>query len=161
MTADVMFCVLEERAQEPADQLSCIFAEQCLQAGMPLCIHVEDADRAAQLDQLLWTFRDISFVPHCYADDVSDADDEPGPPIAIAWPGHVLPSGRGVLFHLAGLEPERHEGYTRLIEMVPGKPGERRAARARYRRYRDLGCTLDWVPGTADRAWMRRALNLQ
>lgn len=162
MTADVVFCVLEEGVRESAERMSCLCAEQCLQAGIPLCIHVGDAGQAERLDQLLWTFQDTSFVPHGYADDARGSD-APGPSISIAWPGHALPTARGLLFHLAGLEPARHTGYTRLIEVAPRQPTERQAARVRYRRYQELGCALDrvQVPSTTDRSWVRRTLDLQ
>ena len=155
------FCILEAQAPQAAERLACLCAEQCLQAGVPLCIHTADADQAARLDQLLWTFKDTSFIPHGYAGDPQG--DEPGVPVTIAQPGRALPAGGGILFNLAGLEPALHEGYARVIEVVPGAPGERAAARSRYRRYRDLGCALQRVEtaGAVGADWVRKTLGLQ
>lgn len=160
MTAHVTFCVLPEHASPSAERLACLFAEQCQQAEVPLCIHVADADQAAGLDQLLWTFKDTSFIPHGYADRLRD---EPELPVTIAWPGNNQPAGSGVLFNLAGLEPARHEGYARVVEIVPGSAAERGVSRERYRKYRDLGCALERVESTlvGDGAWIREALGLQ
>lgn len=160
MTANVTFCVLPEHASPSVERLACLFAEQCLQAEVPLRIHVADADQAAGLDKLLWTFKDTSFIPHGYADRLQD---EPELPVTIAWPGHDQPAGSGVLFNLAGLEPAQHEGYARVIEIVPGSPAARGASRERYRKYRDLGCALERVESTpaVDGAWIQEALGLQ
>ena len=45
--------------------------------GLMVHIHAESRDEAVKLNDLLWTFRDISFVPHCLADERKDPESAP------------------------------------------------------------------------------------
>ena len=86
------------------------------------------------MDSLLWTFRDISFVPHTLVDD--DAADQA--PITIGWTGSRSGGGQ-VLINLAGEIPDFVSAFDRVVETVAGTSPQRRQARERYRHYRELG----------------------
>ena len=82
---------------------------------------------------MLWTFRDISFLPH----RVVDGDGQHSEPITIGW---QEPAPRGdVLINLAADVPPFAESFTLILEPVPGDPELKQEARARFRRYRDMG----------------------
>ena len=51
---------------EPHGKLSfaCRLAEKAFREGCQVHVHASDADEAAAMDALLWSFRDTSFVPH-------------------------------------------------------------------------------------------------
>ncbi len=160
----VVFCVFAEEGQESMERVSCLFAEECLRAELRLCIHVEDEASVKRLDLALWTFRDISFVPH---QGVATGGPDPDPLITIGYLDQLPDIGHGVLFNLAGLQPQHYPGYARLIELVPSAPQQRRASRARYRRYRELGYALEQVEVpvnatvVAGSPWIGEALGLQ
>ena len=50
---------------EPHGKLSfaCRLAEKAFREGCQVHVHASDADEAAAMDALLWSFRDTSFVP--------------------------------------------------------------------------------------------------
>ena len=159
----MVFCVFAEGVQESMERVSCLFAEECLRADLRLCIHVEDEASVERLDQALWTFRDISFVPHqC----VATGGPDPDPLITIGCPDQLPDVGHGVLFNLAGLQPQHYPGYARLIELVSGAQQQRQVSRARYRRYRGLGYALEQVEVPVDATvvagspWISEALGL-
>ncbi len=96
-----------------------------------------DADEAANLDRLLWTFSPGSFVPH-------QIHAEPADPIAPVLIGHGAPPAafNDVLISLAPEVPEFFTRFGRVAEVVGASEQERARARERFRRYRDRGYTV-------------------
>lgn len=107
-------------------------AEERLE-GREIHIHAGSRDEAMALDDMLWTFRDISFLPH---DLVQGADLRPGP-VTIGWQAQA-PAG-DLLINLAPEVPPFAASFAFVVEPVPGEPELKQQARARFRRYRELG----------------------
>ena len=116
----------------------CQVAETVRKEGCDIYIHAASREAAATIDDMLWTFRDISFLPHASIDAMDSAGDTP---IIIGWEGEQ-PQQRQVLINLSGAVPEHAENYERIIEIVPSEPAERNQARARYRDYRARGLEM-------------------
>jgi DNA polymerase III subunit chi len=58
------FYVLQAGARLDRERLICRLANKAFEQGQPLYIHAAASEEAERLDDLLWTFRDISFLPH-------------------------------------------------------------------------------------------------
>jgi len=111
---------------------ACRLADKAFGQGLRIYVRVRDRQQALQLDELLWTFRQGSFLPHALAER---APDEPivlgeQPP---AEPQHDL------IINLATDPPAHWQNYRRLAEVVVQAPAELEQARARFRLYRDHG----------------------
>lgn len=89
------------------------------------------------MDDLLWTHKDISFLPHSMVDD--PGADTGG--ICIGWNGQA-PRKAEVLINLGNRIPDFVNDYTRVVEMVPAEPAQKTLARERYRQYRESGFEL-------------------
>ena len=91
--------------------------------------------QAAALDDLLWTFRQDSFIPHERYPLVG----EESSPVLI---GTVLPAEATaqVLINFAGRLPEGFERYERVVELVDQHPEVLAKSRERFRQYREQGC---------------------
>ena len=128
------FYVLSAQNAGDPDQLSCRLAAKAFEQGLSVFVQVDSAERAERLDELLWTFRDISFIPHCRS-DVAEAQDAP---VVI---GSALKAGQGrdVLLNLGHPAPADFSNFERVIEIVPTEHEARDAARERYRFYQDQG----------------------
>lgn len=129
------FYVLPEQAD--AARFSCSLASKAWREGHRPHILAASRDAALGLDELLWTFQDISFVPHGLMDD----DDRDQVPVTIGWPELPLPGG-DLLINLSNRPPEHAAGFQRVAEIVAGDPEQRQLARDRYREYRDRGFEL-------------------
>ena len=116
----------------------CQLVEKAMQGGYDVYIHAASRDEAETLDTLLWTFRDISFLPHAAIDAAEDLE---GYPVIIGWAGETPPARR-VFINLSGTAPADVAGCERIVEVVPSDPDARRQARARYKDYRDKGLEL-------------------
>jgi DNA polymerase-3 subunit chi len=105
--------------------------------NLDLHIHANSREDAVALDGLLWTFRDISFLPHALADDGAAQT----VPIVIGWPG-VTPRIGQALINLGTDMPDFAGDFQRIIEPVPAAPELREQSRQRFRRYRERGWEL-------------------
>lgn len=119
------------------ERFACTATAQARAEGGDIYIHVQSREEAVTLDDLLWTFRDISFLPHALADD-----NGPGTvPVAIGWPGQA-PRSSEVLINLAQDVPSFAASFARIVEPVAAEAALRERARERFRRYRDMGFEL-------------------
>ena len=116
----------------------CQLAEKARNEGYDIYIHAASREAAATLDDLLWTFRDVSFLPHAAIDAADSGADSP---IIIGWEGEE-PQQRQVLINLSGAAPEHADAYERIIEVVPSDPADRDRARQRYKDYRARGLEM-------------------
>ena len=116
----------------------CQIADKVRTEGYDMYIHAATREEAATIDDLLWTFRDISFLPHAAIDS---ADGVEGCPVVIGWEGEAL-LARRVLINLSGAVPDNPDAYERIIEIVPSEAESRHQARLRYKNYRARGLEM-------------------
>ena len=102
-------------------------------------IHAASADEADRLDDLLWTFRDGSFVPH---HRIRSAGEDQDSPVTVGCDGHDAP-GRDLLINLCGDVPAFADGFGRIAELVTADPESKQLGRTRFASYRDNGYTLE------------------
>ena len=132
--ARIDFYVLSENDADRR-RFACALAQKAWKAGNSVCLLADDRQQAGELDDLLWTFRDISFVPHA----LMDSQDASTVPVLIGW----NEAGEAdVLINLAGQIPSAADKFDRIAEIVGGNADERQAARERYRQYRSQGHEL-------------------
>ena len=119
------------------DKFACMLAGKALTQGLNIHIHTDSRESAEIMDDLLWTFRDISFIPHCLVDE----DPQNKVPVNIGWNG-ALPGKDDALINLGTGIPEFAGSFARVMEIVVADKDSRELSRTRYRGYRDLGCEL-------------------
>ena len=105
--------------------------------GQMLFINTDSREMAEQLDNLLWTYHDISFIPH----DLLIDNKTKQSPVMIGWQ-KFFPQKNEVLLNLASEIPTEVERFARIIEIVSGDGSLRQLSRDKYRTYRDRGYEL-------------------
>ena len=115
---------------------ACRLAEKAFDQGLRVAVHAASPSETAELDELMWTFSDRSFVPHA----VWPAE----PAVAAHTPvlisgGAVPDSHRDVLVNLTAEAPAGFEAFARVCEIVAADETAKSAARSRWRRYREAG----------------------
>jgi DNA polymerase-3 subunit chi len=134
----VDFYILKD--SQPAAQalLTCRLSEKAFKQGHQVFINTASGQQLKQLDDMLWTFRDGSFLPH----GVYEEDTDSTHPVLL---GHdVEPDGPSdVLVNLSNEVPAFFSRFNRVAELVGGDEAQRAAARQRYRFYKDRGYTLN------------------
>ena len=120
------------------EHTACKLTEKAYGLGKRIYIHTKTAQQAKHMDELLWTFRDGSFVPHQqYQPGVHTES-----PIQIGC--HESPeTDCDVLINLADEVPLFFSRFLRVAELVGAGPAEKTQGRDRFRFYRDRGYPLD------------------
>jgi len=115
-------------------QVACRLAGKVLAQKKRLLIHAPQPEVAGRIDKMLWTWPAIGFVPHCAAHDAL----APETPVLIGT-AEEAPEGCELLLNLSDETPPQFERFERLLEVVTAEEEGRKAARKRYKFYRDRG----------------------
>ena len=118
-------------------QVACRLAGKALSEGKRMLVYAPDAEVAARVDKLMWTWPATGFVPHCPVDDPL----APDTPVLIARSDDVPPQVT-LLVNLSAEPPPHFASFERLFEVVGADEAEREAARARYKLYRSRGYAI-------------------
>jgi len=125
------FYILPESDTTARLQFACRLIEKAYKQKHRIYIHAENKMLAHQLDEMLWTFRDDSFLPH----NLYGEGPEPVPPIQIGF--DLTPENhRDILMNLSNQTPQFFSQFQRLLEIVAHDSTAQEAARERYRHYR-------------------------
>ena len=134
----VDFYVLEQHHHEARQRFACRLAEKAWQQGNRVYIHTGSAEQSQRLDELLWTFRLGSFVPHSLDSDSSDEA------VAIHIGHGDEPQHHDqVLINLAPEVPLFFSRFARVADLVDRNEETRQQGRQRFRFYRDRGYPLE------------------
>jgi DNA polymerase-3 subunit chi len=137
----VDFYVLASDSDDARLRLACRIVDKATERDHHVFIHSTSADEARQLDELLWTFAQGSFIPHRVV-----SGEQSAPPLEPVLIGVNHPPGPGrwdVLINLAADVPEFFSRYERVAEVVDANSARREQSRERYRFYRDRGYKLN------------------
>ena len=133
----VDFYVLQDTSSQAVPQLACRIAEKAWKKGHRVYLHTGSDAQLRQMDDLLWTFRAGSFLPHA-----PYAEHDNSEPVLL---GHDIDpaSEHDVLINLTSEVPAFFTRFNRVVEPVAGDDASQSAARERYRFYMDRGYTLE------------------
>ncbi len=118
-----------------ARQFACRAAQTVYRKGELLLIVLPDEAALQQFSQALWSFGDVSFIPHCQWQQAEAAVT----PIWLAAGEFPAGAGSRVLLNLSPQMPAEPAGFSRILEVVGQDEASKTVARSRYRRYLDLG----------------------
>ncbi|ALP52436.1 hypothetical protein Tel_04355 [Candidatus Tenderia electrophaga] len=125
------------------EQFACRIAEKAYRLGHGVYVHTSDARQAARLDELLWTFKQNSFIPH----GIDGASPDPDAAVLIGHNGDAETSahaqGREVLINLDQQVPLFFSSFKRVAEVIDQHGDNKSSGRARYKFYRDRGYSLE------------------
>lgn len=135
----VDFYVLRGRGERARQEFACKLAEKAYR--LENSVHIEVADPASEktLDELLWTFRDGSFVPH---EVLASGGAGAASPVTIGCDKYPA-SEPDLLINLGNLIPNDTAAFPRVAEVVTSDDESLAQSRQRFVEYRDNGHTLD------------------
>jgi DNA polymerase III subunit chi len=130
----VDFYVLQEASAAGRLKLACRLAEKAYLAAQVALVWHTDPHELKEFDDLLWTFMDGSFVPH---EMLSPGVSFESPVLLSA--GTPPSQTVDIIINLAPEVPACLGQTRRVAEIIDGDDARRRAGRARFKAYRDLG----------------------
>ena len=131
------FYVLPDAAENGRALLACRLADKAYSLGLGVYLLATSEAQAAALDDLLWTFRQDSFVPHERYPLLAGSE---GSPVLIgaAPPAEV---NAQVLINCTDSFPEGFERFERVVELVDQRIEVLAQSRERFKQYRERGFT--------------------
>jgi len=136
--ARVDFYVLERSDEHSRFALACKLAEKAYRLDNTVYIHTKCRADAEHLDELLWTFRDGSFVPHGLGGTIDDAGESP---VLIGSESGDIETC-DLLINLCDEIPAFAEDFPRVAELVTADENCRLLSRKRFAEYRDKGHSI-------------------
>lgn len=132
------FYVAQTHALQARLRLACQLVQKAYQRSLHTYIHTDAAHTSAQIDEMLWTFHDLAFIPHALA-PATDA-------FASILIGHDYEpiTDCDLLINLSNTVPAFFPRFTRMAEILDQEDTVLHAGRKRYQFYRDRGYTLNY-----------------
>ena len=136
---DIDFYILS--AQEPQQRLdfACRLVEKAYRSRCKVYIHLDNDAEAKAFDELLWNYRENSFIPH---GRIGSNDLEENCPVHIGS-GDQQPPNFDVLLNLAAEIPATFARHKRLLEIVIQQDAVLAATRLHYKFYKERGYPIN------------------
>lgn len=127
--------------------------ERSLARGWRVVVQCGSGERLAALDNVLWTWRDESFIPHSALRDGSEAHQ----PVWLTT-GEDNPNGAAIRFLVDGATASGLSGYERAVYLFDGHVEEELArARERWKVEKEAGHAVTYWQQNATGGWEKKA----
>jgi DNA polymerase-3 subunit chi len=143
------FYILQDTASDARWHFTCRLVDKALRSGHKVLITVDTPAEAQHLDDLLWSFKPETFIPHEIFDaqaSTPSAIDTTGAAVAItttALADHQLHEHRGLLINLGREIPPWFSRFERLSEIVIQEPDILKNTRDHFSFYRERGYPIE------------------
>jgi DNA polymerase-3 subunit chi len=119
---------------------ACRLVRKARSQNLQVVMLAADAEQLRRLDEALWTFSDLDFLPHVTIDS----------PLAAQTPINLTDVTRAaadfphhqILVNLSQQAPANFARFERMFEIVASEESDRLAGRERYRHYQQRGYPL-------------------
>lgn len=134
----VVFYILNSEGLKSRDLFACRVIEKAYNNNHKIFVEVTTQTEAQEFYNQLWTFRDISFIPH----EIYNLNPESNAPVLIGF--NALPTNhKYLLINLTQDVPKFYDQYKHIIEIIPNDPELKALGRKRYLFYQSKGCELE------------------
>lgn len=138
-TTKAVFYILKDPAPKMRNSVACRLTEKAFQSGHKIFILTTNQKDAEEMDASLWTFRDISFIPHqIYNQAAVDL-----PPVLVGINENAVPENFEVLINLTNSIPSTHKQFSHIIEIITPDDESRALGRKRYKFYQEQGYKIE------------------
>lgn len=134
---EAIFYVLASESETERQHFACRLIEKIYRGGQFCYVLTDSNQQSQQMDDLLWTFRAGSFVPHSvYQQDAPDADELDD----VLINGEPIPNKRrDIVVNLSNHIPQHVERCQKIVEILTSAEASRKMGRQRYRHYQQAG----------------------
>lgn len=126
----VDFYILESSSEQARLSLACKLVAKAYTANQRVYVQCADQTSAETFDALLWSFDDISFIPHGLTESQTTDDT----PIMIGWQASTR-NNADILLNLHPNIPDNTEHFERILEIVSADPDCKKICREHYKAY--------------------------
>ncbi|NOS87285.1 MAG: DNA polymerase III subunit chi [Methylococcaceae bacterium] len=136
--AEVSFYILPSASLAERDLFACKLIEKAYRSGSFCYVLTDTAEQSHHLDDLLWTFRAGSFIPHQIYNGILPELEQ------VILIGSLMPpeGWQKTLFNLSSHFPDASQHSERILEILDNNETTKASGRDRYRRYQALGMDI-------------------
>ena len=135
---ELSFYILRSESLHDRYFFACRLIEKAYQNGQFCYVLMDSLAEAQTLDDMLWTFRVGSFIPHQI---LTNAPPDIVSQVLIGVE-NAPPAWRNIIFNLSKQLPINWESSTRILEILDNSESTKIAGRARYSAYKQAGATI-------------------
>jgi DNA polymerase-3 subunit chi len=142
--AEVSFYILPTESLKDRYLFACKLIEKAYRSGCFCYVMTDSAEQSQELDDLLWTFRAGSFIPHqIYTGEPPEIEK-----VILIGSLDAPEHWQNTLFNLSSRYPEFGSQTGRILEILDNSENTKAAGRERYRQYQQSGMKItthkDW-----------------
>jgi len=137
--ANIDFYLLTESSLVVAGRYICRLVEKCYQQQQRTYIYTDSEKFAYQLNDLLWTFNDTSFIPH----NIYEENPNSMALVKIGYTKVDLKDHNDVLINLTESVPAFYKTFKQVVELIPSDELLKTAGRKKYKFYKTEGCKVE------------------
>ncbi len=138
---ETSFYVLSTSQPRERYIVACKVAEKAYKLGERIFILTSSAEEAQAVDNLLWSFRQGSFIPHEILDNTAHQTTQALPNMVLIGISSVTTDAT-VLINLRAELPDNIERFQRIAEIIDQDAQVKQAGRQRYKAYQSKRITL-------------------
>ncbi len=133
----VDFYLLNDKEPQAKWLVACRLLEKAYLRGHRVFVFCDSKEQAETLDELLWTYKDDSFVPH----HLQGEGPEPPPPVQIGY-GQEPRGYNDLILNLSNHIPTFFIRFRRIMEIVGTLDAEKENSRQHYKEYKARNCEI-------------------
>jgi len=136
--AEVSFYILPSESAQERYEFACKLIEKAYRSGCFCYVLTDNAEQSQKIDDLLWTFRAGSFIPHqIYTGELPNIEK-----VILIGSLDAPENWQKTLFNLSSHYPEIGPQTERILEILDNSEITKELGRNRYRQYQQSGVTI-------------------
>jgi len=136
--AEVSFYILPSESTQERYEFACKLIEKAYRSGCFCYVLTDNAEQSQKIDDLLWTFRAGSFIPHqIYTGELPTLEK-----VILISSLDVPELWQKTVINLSSYCPKQFDSIERILEILDNSEVTKELGRNRYRQYQQSGVTI-------------------
>jgi len=136
--AEISFYILPSELTQERDEFACKLIEKAYRSGCFCYVLTENAAQSQKIDDLLWTFRAGSFIPHqIYTGELPALEK-----VILIGSLDVPELWQKTVINLSSYCPKQFDNIERILEILDNSEATKELGRNRYRQYQQYDITI-------------------
>ncbi len=136
--AEVSFYILPSESTQERYEFACKLIEKAYRSGCFCYVLTDNAEQSQKIDDLLWTFRAGSFIPHqIYTGELPALEK-----IILIGSLDVPELWQKTVINLSSYCPKQVDKIERILEILDNSEATKELGRDRYRHNQQCGITI-------------------
>lgn len=136
--AEVSFYILPSESTQERYEFACKLIEKVYRSGCFCYVLTDNAEQSQKIDDLLWTFRAGSFIPHqIYTGELPGIEK-----VILIGSLNAPDNWQKTVINLSSHCPEEFDKIERILEILDNSEAAKELGRNRYRQYQQSGVNI-------------------